>query len=347
MVAAAAVMDATPRDDGLKTAAIISAGLHVAMLVLAIVGLPQLFKPLPAEDRPFVVEALPLASITNAPPQDAAPPRPQVQQAQRPQPPEPPRPQPQVTPPPPAPSPPVQAQPVAPAPPVPPPPAVPPPPQPAQAVPPPPQLVPPPPPETAVLAAQPTRPPIPPPPPEPAPPVVAAQPPTPPQPPREPPPQPAAPPRPPPPPAQRAFSVDDALRNISRNRAQPTPPPAERTGTTGTQRSASAGPFNPLQPLSSVEEGAIRGHVEQRWNKDRGARGIESFVVEIKVWLGANGAVQDAKVEKTAGAPADSLRSFADSARRAVLVASPLPIPPARAADLAGGNLILTFRGAD
>jgi len=346
MVAATAVMDAAPRDDGFRTAAIISAGLHVAMLVIAIVGLPQLFKPLPAEDRPFFVEALPLASITNAPPQDAAPPRPQVQQAQRPQPPEPPRPQPQVTPPSPAPPPPVQAQPVTPAVPVPPPPPVPPPAQQAQAVPPPPPL-PPPPPEPAVLAAQPPRPPIPPPPPEPAPPVAAVQPPTPPQPPREPPPQAAAPPRPQPPPAPRTFSVDDALRNISRNRTQPTPPPAERAGTTGNQRSASAGPFNPLQPLSSVEEGAIRGHVEQRWNKDRGVRGIDSFVVEIKVWLGANGAVQDAKVEKTAGAPADGLRSFADSARRAVLVASPLPIPPARAADLAGGNLILTFRGAD
>ncbi|MFZ9416460.1 MAG: hypothetical protein ACO3CS_16575 [Alphaproteobacteria bacterium] len=80
--------------------------------------------------------------------------------------------------------------------------------------------------------------------------------------------------------------------------------------------------------------------------KDPGARGIDSFVVDIRVTLDASGVVKSAEIVKTQGAPADSLNAFAQGARRAVFIASPLRIPQGRS-DILDGNLILTFRGAE
>ncbi|MBL8702364.1 MAG: hypothetical protein JNK67_28525 [Alphaproteobacteria bacterium] len=342
-------------EDGLKHGAIASAVLHVAVLLFSIFGLPHFMKPLPIDDAPLVVEALPLSSITNAPqaPANVANvPVADTRQVVR----ESPRAQPAVTPPPPSPPaapPPPQAAPVPPQ------PAPPPPPQAAQPAPPPPlpTPVPPPPPLAAPLPTPaPTPAPLPQPPPPPEPAVaqrapVAPPPPAPPAPPREPtpPPRPAQTPQPQPQPRQPAFNLDNVLRDV--RRAQPTQPQQEATRQTASAVPAARGApnanFNPNQALSTVEEGSLRGHVEQRWNKDRGAKGIDSFVVEVRVWIDASGAVKDAKVEKTAGSPADSLRAFADSARRAVLVASPLPIPAAKADALVNGQLVLTFYGQD
>lgn len=367
MSAATATMHDTA-DRGFGIAAGVSGALHLTLLAFAIFGLPFVMKPPPVEDRPLAVEALPLAAITNAPPSDGVPRTPRIEEAAPPKPPEPQRP-PQTLPPPPAqPAPP---QPVPPPPPAqiqaPPPPEAPPapvaPPQPA--APPPPaaeRQTPPPPAPTPPQAptAAPVAPPLPAPPPQPAPAPPPA--PTPPQPAppqarqtvAPPPPAPAT-PAPPAPqrPQQQVFDPDQVLRDLTRQRrAQPPPQPAqpatEPAPAAAPARRAVNAPFDPSRPLSSSEEGAIRGHIERRWNKDRGAKGIESFVVDIRVWLepGGSGVVQRAEIASTSGAPQESLRAFADSARRAVLMASPLPMPAART-DLAGGNLVLTFRGAE
>jgi outer membrane biosynthesis protein TonB len=203
-----------------------------------------------------------------------------------------------------------------------------------------------------------------PPPPTPAPP---APPPPAPAPPAPPPPQPAppppapAPPRPAPPaptppapPApqraqQPAFDPDALLRTL-----RPTPQQAQQRqqqaaatpGTGDGPRRAPNAPFDPLRPLSSEEVGALRRQVEDKWVKDPGARGIDSFVVDIRVTLDASGVVKSAEIVKTQGAPADSLNAFAQGARRAVFIASPLRIPQGRS-DILDGNLILTFRGAE
>ncbi len=362
-VAAAALANSGP-DDGLGRAAIASGLLHLVLLVVAIFGLPQLIKPLPTEDRPLIVEALPLSSITNAPP-PASLPTPQVQQAQRPQPPEPPRPQPQVTPPPPAPAPAPQAQtpPPAPAP----PPPTPAPPTPAPPAPAPPTPAPAPPAPTPPAQATPIPPP--PAPPQPMPqPAEAPSPlplPPPPAPPAPPPPAPAvaaapaqpAPP-PPPPPAQpqqrsqtppqparqqQAFSLDNVLNDVRRR-----PPPQQQQQQAAAPAApaaarASAAPNNPLLPLSMTEEDAIRQRVVGFWNVDVGAKGIESFVVTLKVFLTADGSVQRVDILETQGSPAEPLRAFAEGARRATLRSSPLPIPAARAQQLLNGNLELRF----
>ena len=95
-----------------------------------------------------------------------------------------------------------------------------------------------------------------------------------------------------------------------------------------------------------VEGDAIRARVERHWIKDPGAKDFERFDVIIEVWLNPRSGV----VERTAIKPAyghfqnDSERAFAESARRAVLLAQPLPITPAQS-DL-GGYMSITFRGA-
>ena len=128
-----------------------------------------------------------------------------------------------------------------------------------------------------------------------------------------------------PPPARHPpFDTDALLRTL-----RPTP--------------QQVAPTAPLRPLSEEEVGALHRQVEDRWALDPGARGIESFVVDIRVTLDASGAVKSAEIVKSQGAPADSLNAFAQGARRAVFSASPLRIPQGRVLD---GHLILTFRGA-
>jgi outer membrane biosynthesis protein TonB len=356
MTAAAAIAGSPGDDRGMRIAASVSAALHVAFLLFALLGLPQFFRTLPPADEPLVVEALPLAAITNAPPSEAAPRQTDVRQAQPPRPAPPPPPPPQAQPAPPAPPPPTpQPAPPQPAPPQPSPPqpAPPPPPQPE---PPPPAPVPAPPPPPAPVPAPPAPPPPTPAPPAPPPPAPAPPAPPPPQP-APPPPAPApprpAPPAPTPPAPQRAqqpaFDPDALLRTL-----RPTPQQAQQRqqqaaatpGTGDGPRRAPNAPFDPLRPLSSEEVGALRRQVEDKWVKDPGARGIDSFVVDIRVTLDASGVVKSAEIVKTQGAPADSLNAFAQGARRAVFIASPLRIPQGRS-DILDGNLILTFRGAE
>ena len=42
-------------------------------------------------------------------------------------------------------------------------------------------------------------------------------------------------------------------------------------------------------PLSMTEEDAIRQRIIQNWNVDVGAKGIETFFVELRVWVGVDG----------------------------------------------------------
>ncbi len=118
---------------------IFSAGLHVAVVLAFVLGLPRFFEAKIPEDEPIAVQLINIAPVTRATQTNPSPPVPQakpdIAQSEPPKP-EPPKPQPptpaQPAPPPPPPPPPVQKpQPPKPAPP-PPPPAPPKPPQPAQ-----------------------------------------------------------------------------------------------------------------------------------------------------------------------------------------------------------------------
>ena len=295
-----------------------SAALHVALFALAVFGIPNLIsRELPVEERPLVFEVLPIAAITNAPP-----PRPEPPRAEPPRP-EPPKAQ---TPPVPTPAPPTPTPPPRPTPAPPPPP----PPPPAPAPPAPPTPIPAPPAPAPAPVPTPTPTPTPPPPPAPAP-------------------RPATPPAPPARPAQN-FDLDNVLRDLTRPRptpAQSAPAPAPAPAVQTAARAASNAPNNPLLPLSMTEQDAIRQRISQFWNIDAGARGVESFAVELRVWVGADGSVSDVRIERVSGEDGAFRQAFAEGARRAVLRASPLPMPANNVQQMLGGNLVLAFRASE
>ena len=132
------------------------------------------------------------------------------------------------------------------------------------------------------------------------------------------------------------------LNDVRKQRPQPQQQAAAAPAAASANRSSNA-PHNPLLPLSMTEEDAIRQRVVQNWNVDVGAKGVETFIVTLKVFVTADGSVQRVDVLETQGSPPDALRAFADGARRAALRASPLPIPASRAAQLTNGNLELRF----
>jgi protein TonB len=175
-----------------------------------------------------------------------------------------------------------------------------------------------------------------PPPPAPAPPRPVAQ-------------TPPAPPAPAPRQQAPQFSLDNVLRDLTRPRPQP--PAAAPAAQPAPQQQAVArssnAPNNPLLPLSMTETDAIRQRVSQFWNVDAGARGVETFAVELRVWVLPDGTVQDVRIERTTGEDGPFRQAFAEGARRAVLRASPLPMPQANAAQLANGNLLLAFKASE
>jgi hypothetical protein len=297
--------------------AAISALFHVAIFVIAWFGAPDLFRRELPEDRPLIVEVLPISSITNAPPPKPEPPR--VVEA--------PKPPPEPTPEPPKPEPPKVVE--TPKPPE---PKAPPPPPP----PPPPAAAPPPPAPAPVERAEAPLPQPPKPRPEPPKPVKQAAPPA-----EQPQKQ----------QKQQAFDLNNMLRDLTRQKPQPqqaTPQPAPpQQQAQSAPRAASNAPHNPNIPLSMTEEDAIRQRIVQNWNLDIGAKGIETFFVELQLIVAPDGTVQDARVVRTQGDPADALRAFAEGARRAALRSSPLPLPPTKASQMTGGNLYLTFSARD
>ena len=293
--------------------AAISAVFHVMVFVIAWFGVPDLFRRDLPEDKPLIVEVLPLSSITNAPPPKPEPPK--VVEA-----PKPPEPKPE----PPKPEPPKVVEAPKPEPPKP----VPPPPPPPQAAPPPP-----PPPAPAPRAEVPL----------PQPPKQRPEPPKPTK-------QTAQTEQQPQKQKQQAFDLNNMLRDLTKAKpqAQTTPPqPAPQQQAQTAPRAASNAPHNPNIPLSMTEEDAIRQRIVQNWNLDIGAKGIETFFVELQLMVTPDGTVQDARIVRTQGDPPDALRGFAEGARRAALRSSPLPLPASKASQMTGGNLYLTFSARD
>jgi len=292
----------------LNRAVAVSAVLHVVVFLIAWFGVPELFHDVSPE-TPMVVEVLPIGDFTNAPSKPTPPQPAQAQPAPKPPEPkpEPPKPEPPKPPPP--------------APPPPPPPPVPPPPAPPPPTPPPPKPVPPPPPQPAPKAE------LPPPPPPPAPP----------------------PPRPAPPkPAPPQFNLDSILKDLTKRKptqqAAPAVAPPSQTQTASRNMNTS---FNPNLPLSISEQDAIRQKIVSNWNVDLGAKGIETFVVQLRIWVLQDGTVQSARIESTSRMDDPAYRSFAESAVRAALQSSPLPLPANKADQIIDGKLVLIFSAKD
>lgn len=80
-----------------------------------------------------------------------------------------------------------------------------------------------------------------------------------------------------------------------------------------------------------TELDAIRAHIEACWRIDPGKEGIENLSAEIKVYINPDGSVQQASVEDMGRYLSDpQFRTFANSARNAVLSCGNIPISAER-----------------
>jgi outer membrane biosynthesis protein TonB len=80
-----------------------------------------------------------------------------------------------------------------------------------------------------------------------------------------------------------------------------------------------------------TELDAIRRHIEGCWRIDPGKEGIEDLSAEIKVFINPDGSVQQAQIADMGRYFADAqFRTFANSARNAVLSCGNLPVSPQR-----------------
>ncbi|RAU20489.1 hypothetical protein CU669_18275 [Paramagnetospirillum kuznetsovii] len=115
----------------------------------------------------------------------------------------------------------------------------------------------------------------------------------------------------------------------SAEKLKPTAP--ENKDATQTQAQSVRGSLsnNPNEPVSMTEKDRIRAHIERFWNVPAGAKDADKLVVYIRVSVLPDGTVTDAQIQM--GDPTMMLNPYyqaaADSARRAVKAASPLPIP--------------------
>jgi len=332
---------AEARDPIMTRGVIISGVLHVAILLFAWLGLPHVLRQ-PPERQPLVVDLVEIGeettSLTPTPPTPPKPePKPEPQPKPTPPPP-PPQPEPAPTPAPPEPAPtpappspepepvPVPVPDPVPAPEPPPPPEPEPEPEPAPA--PEPEPAPAPEPEP-VPEPEPEPPPEPEPAPEPQPEPEAAEPPPP-----LPVTKPTAPPRPqraapPPQPAAASQSepessdavMDDLLRDLLGG--QPATAPATPSNSGGRLSDRAT-----MTQLDAYKK-RIADHVRANWRFNAGGRDVLSMSVEIRVRVQPDGTVTGVQILGGSGSyGADPFyTAFADSAQRAVLLSSPLPIP--------------------
>lgn len=274
---------------------------HLAILLLIIIGLPDLFRQEEIVAAPVTVQLATLADISGQPVPKPPIPKPVVKQDT---PPPPPAPAPPTPPTPPEPIPqPVEAPPPAPTPPPPQPPA---PQQPAETTPPEPIPLPteqptPPPPQEAKLEAPPPpvlRPPVPPDKPKPQKPAATQQ------------------------------SFDSLLKNVEQMKTSS--PDTQQPPQPDTQSQ----PDNSVSDLSapqmtSSEKDAISSQMRGCWFFDAGAQGVGQMTVDVHVVLLPDGSVKSVQADGGSRMATDPVyRSFVEATVRAVWKCNPMHVPP-------------------
>jgi outer membrane biosynthesis protein TonB len=297
----------------LKRGAIVSASVHLAIVLLLLVGLP-LSKPPeePQETSLAMVFNGPAESSIHAAAQAQVPaPAPAPTLTQAPQAQQPPKPQPVETPPPPPPPPPVPA------------------PQPAVPMPTPPLPVPPPVPSSAPsITPPPPRPVTPPTPAPPSPQSTTSQ------------------PNPTKNSAPQSTALENTLERLRSLQRQTLPPRTRYNPQSGGAPNGGGDPeSDDTTALSASQRGAIGDYVRRCWSTDPGMLDLDKMEVLLTVTTDAGGVVRRAEV-----APEDTgrvggnmrLRVFSERARRAVMDpnCANLPLP----ASMLGQVRTFTFR---
>ena len=296
----------------------LSATLHVGLLAVILLGLPNLFHHPPPEETPIAVELVTIAPETRAThpnpyrPKAEAKPEPPVAAPA-------PKPEPKPEPPPPVPEPPAAAA----------PPPPPPPPEPAKAEQKAPPLPPPPPPKPAEARMPQSAPPRPP----------------------EPKPKPQEVPHAPRPEAAKADpkAFDKLLRNLEDKRPEPAafdallknltkeqvaeadeaPPAPHRMAATAPPSSQPRAPLGSQLTASDID--LVREQLRPCFNPPFGAKEKPDLVADIKVVMNRDGTVQQAQIVDRGQYASDPIyRAIADSGIRALRnpQCSPLRLPP-------------------
>lgn len=117
------------------------------------------------------------------------------------------------------------------------------------------------------------------------------------------------------------------LRMFAHLREPATHGPPDEPGFNGTGHSESAADSTAPDATSAVKD-FIRAQVERRWNLDRREIGAHEWIVGIRILLARDGKVLRAEIVRDTRHTSDSYLDFARSARNAVLVSSPLALPP-------------------
>jgi hypothetical protein len=166
--------------------------------------------------------------------------------------------------------------------------------------------------------------------------ITSAAPPPVPEPTPEPKPQPPKPeppkPKPPPPKPKPPSKSDDVamLQKLLKDMQKNAPKPQQKA------KPINAPPTNNIASnvsdrASMTELDAIRRHIEGCWRIDPGKEGVENLSAEIKVFINPDGSVQQAQIVDMTRYFVDSaFRTFANSARNAVLGCGKIPISPER-----------------
>jgi hypothetical protein len=190
-------------------------------------------------------------------------------------------------------------------------------------------------------------------PPEPQPPTPAPPPPEPKPPEPEPEPVPVPKPKPEPPKPEPPKQQPDLLKDIKPPPKKPPPPddfdnllksvdklrqaekqetPAPKAAPTPAQKTVNS-PLTDMasQPTAS-EKDYIASQIWPKWNVDLGAKGADTLQVAVKISITPDGHVTEARrvVDEQRYASDGFYRAAADAAVRAVMMASPLKVPPSR-----------------
>ena len=137
-------------------------------------------------------------------------------------------------------------------------------------------------------------------------------------------------PKPPPPkPVPPKSKQDDiaALQKLLKDMQKNQPQPKQQTA------DSKAPPTNNIAPTlsdraSMTELDAIRRHIEGCWRIDPGKEGNENLSAEVKVFINPDGSARAEIVDMTRYFVDSAFRTFANSARNAVLACGNIPISP-------------------
>ncbi|MDR1366043.1 MAG: TonB C-terminal domain-containing protein [Holosporales bacterium] len=143
---------------------------------------------------------------------------------------------------------------------------------------------------------------------------------------------------------------DNMLRNVEKNTSKKKAAKTVENRTVddvlGSIDSSSSEGVDGVSALSATEEEAIRQQIYPNWFVPAGIKDAENIIVEIEVRLSETGEVLSAKIlDKKKCMSQQSTRVAAESAKRAVMLSSPIKVP----ASLKGAlkNFVLRFNPKD